>query len=76
MKQLVDELNGLPLIIKVILCIPAVDIVWGIARICKGLADKNLLFTILGILTVFPGAAFIWIVDLILVLLRGRALFM
>lgn len=76
MKQLVDELNGLPLIIKVILCIPAVDIVWGIARICKGLADKNLLFTILGILTVFPGAAFIWIIDLILVLLRGRALFM
>lgn len=76
MKQLVDELNGLPLIIKVILCIPAVDIVWGIARICKGLADKNLLFTFLGILTVFPGAAFIWIVDLILVLLRGRALFM
>ena len=75
MKKIVDTLNGLPLI-KIILCIPALDIVWGVARICKGISDKSVLYTILGILTVVPGAAFIWVIALILVILRGKALFM
>lgn len=76
MNKIVDTLNGLPLILKIILCLPALDIVWGVARICKGVADKNLLYTILGILTVVPCAAFIWVIDLILVIVRGKALFM
>lgn len=75
MKKIVDTLNGLPLI-KIILCISALDIVWGVARICKGISDKSVLYTILGILTVVPGAAFIWVIDLILVIVRGKALFM
>ena len=62
MNKIVDTLNGLPLILKIILCLPALDIVWGVASICKGVADKNLLYTILGILTVVPGAAFIRVI--------------
>lgn len=76
MKKIVDTLNGLPLILKIILCIPALDIVCGVARICKGISDKSVLYTILGILTVVPGTAFIWVIDLILVIVRGKALFM
>lgn len=76
MKKFIEEINNLPLIVKIILCIPALDIVWGVARICKGIADNSVLYTILGILTVFPGAAFIWIIDMILVVVRGKALFM
>lgn len=76
MNKIVDTLNGLPPILKIILCLPALDIVWGVARICKGVADKNLLYTILGILTVVSGAAFIRVIDLILVIVRGKALFM
>lgn len=45
MKKIVDTLNGLPLILKIILCIPALDIVWGVARICKGISDKSVLYT-------------------------------
>lgn len=44
MNKIVDTLNGLPPILKIILCLPALDIVWGVARICKGVADKNLLY--------------------------------
>ncbi len=46
MNKIVDTLNGLPPILKIILCLPALDIVCGVARICKGVADKNLLYTI------------------------------
>lgn len=73
MKDIVKSLNGLSTLVKLILCIPVLDIVWSIGRVCNGLAKKSLLWTIIGILTVVPGAAFMWLVDIVLVLLRGKA---
>lgn len=76
MKQIVDQMNGLPFILKLILCIPVLDIVWSVGRVINGLAKNSILWTIIGILTIVPGAAFIWIIDIVLVIIRGKALFM
>lgn len=73
MKDIVKQLNDLPFIVKLILCIPVLDIVWSVGRVLNGLAQKNLFWTIVGILTIVPGAAFMWVVDIILVILRGKA---
>lgn len=73
MKDLIKTVNNLPLIVKLLLCIPVVEIFYSICRVVNGVARKNLLWTILGILTIFPGAAFMWLVDLIWVLLYGHA---
>lgn len=68
MKELIKAFDDLPLIVKVILCIPCLDIVWSVYKICKS-ADKS---NVLGILTIIPGAFFIWIIDIITVLVNGN----
>lgn len=71
-NALIAAIDDLPLIVKLILCIPAIDIVWGIYRIVKYLEPMNVLMLVISILTIIPGAAFIWILDLICVLLKGK----
>lgn len=73
MKKLVRELNALPWIVKLILCIPVLDIVWSVGRVANGIAQNSILWTVIGILTIVPGAAFMWLVDLILIIFRGKA---
>ena len=74
MNELLKAVDELPLIVKVILCIPCIDVFYGICRIVKGACKNNIVWTILGILTVFPGAFFMWILDLVWVLVKGHAL--
>jgi hypothetical protein len=73
MKELIKQVNSLPLIVKLLLCIPCIEIFYGICRIINGINKENLLWVVLGILTIIPGAAFMWIVDIIYVLLFGHA---
>ena len=74
MNDLLKKVEGLTLILKVILCIPCIDVFYGICRIVKGATKNDVVWLILGILTVFPGAFFMWILDLVWVLLKGHAL--
>lgn len=74
MKDLLNSLRGLPWIIKLILCLPALDIVWSVARVLNGIVKNNVVYIVLGILSIVPGAAFLWIIDLILVVLGKEPL--
>ena len=72
MKQLIKARDELPFILKLVLCIPALDIVWSVYKICRSLDKKNVLGIVLGVLTIIPGAVFIWIIDLITVLVNKK----
>ncbi len=72
MKNLIKAFDDLPLVIKVILCIPMLDIVWSIYKICRSVDKSNVLGIVLGVLTIFPGAFFIWIIDLVTLLVNGK----
>ncbi len=72
MKNLIKAFDDLPLIVKVILCIPMLDIVWSIYKICRSADKSNVVGIVLGILTIFPGAFFIWIIDLVTLLINGK----
>ncbi len=76
MQELIRTVNGLPLIAKVILCIPVLDIFYSICRVVQGIAKGDVLWIVLGVLTVIPGAFFMWIVDLVWVLLKGHGILM
>ena len=71
-NSLVAQFENLPWLIKLILALPALDIVWAVFRIIKGLTTGDLLLTIIGILWIVPGAAFGWIIDLVGVILKGH----
>ena len=72
MKDLIKTFDRLPTILKLIFCIPALDIIWAIYRIVKGVATNNILLLVIGILWIVPGAVFCWIFDLVTVILFGH----
>ena len=72
MKALIDAMAGLPKLVKLILCIPALDIVWTIYRLCRSLEKKNMIGTVLAIVLLFVGIPFVWLIDLICVLVKGE----
>lgn len=69
MATFIKWMDDLPWILKIIFAIPALDIVWAVYRIVKGVKDSNVLLLVLGILWIVPGATFAWLIDLITVII-------
>ena len=61
----ISAMDNLPWIVKIILCIPVLDIVWAVYRIVKGATEKNILTLVFGILWIIPGSVICWIIDLV-----------
>jgi len=72
MKQLIETIDNLPKIVKLILCIPMLDIVWWIYRICKSLDKNNMVGLVIAIILLVVGIPFMWLIDLICVLVKGN----
>lgn len=72
MKELTKSMEKLPLIVKLILCIPFLDIVWSVWKLLKGIISGDVLKIILGILTIIPGALIMWLLDIIWMLIYKR----
>ncbi|MBQ4351490.1 MAG: hypothetical protein II768_09535 [Clostridia bacterium] len=70
MKEFIHSLDNLPLLVKVILAIPALDIVWGIYRILCALDEKNTTALIVSVILLF--IPIMWIVDIVMILLQGN----
>ena len=71
MKGLIKTFDSLPLIVKIILAIPALDIVWWIYRICRSLDKGNILGVVIAVVLLLVGIPFMWVVDIICILLKG-----
>lgn len=74
-SSITKAFDNLPFILKLIFCIPALDIIWAVYRIIKGLTEGKILTLIIGILWIVPGAAFLWIIDLITMLFTHKLIF-
>ena len=69
MKDLIKAIDELPFIAKVILCLPALDIVWAIYRIIKGIVENDAIKIVVGIIWIFGGFTFTWVFDIVTTLL-------
>ncbi|MGN1410472.1 MAG: hypothetical protein ACI4XJ_09890 [Eubacteriales bacterium] len=69
MKELIDSIDSLPILIKVILAIPALDIIWGIYRIVCSLMDNDTTALVISIVLLF--IPFMWIIDIVFIILNG-----
>lgn len=65
-------MENLPLIVKLILALPALDIVWNIVRLLKSVAKNNVVGIVLALILIFVGAPFMWLIDLICIVLKGK----
>lgn len=70
MKDVLKLVDDLPWIIKVILCIPALDIVWAIYRIIKGAVQQNAVKIVIGIIWIIGACTITWVFDLVTTILN------
>lgn len=73
MRELVKTFDGLPWILKLILALPVLDgLCWGIYRVAKGVSKKDNLLIIVGLIWIFAGAAILWIIDMVTIILYKK----
>ena len=72
MKNFIKAMDDLPFIVKIILAIPALDIIWNIYRLCRSISKGNLVGIILSVLLLTVGLVFMWLIDVICILLNGK----
>ncbi len=70
MKEFIRAIDDLPLIVKIILCIPALHLVWAIYRIIASLNENNTTGLIISIVLCF--IPIMWIIDLVTLILYGK----
>ncbi|MDE5617972.1 MAG: hypothetical protein K2I79_00610 [Clostridia bacterium] len=75
-NDIFKTIDELPKLVKLILCIPFLDVFWAVVRIAKGLMKKNWVTLVAGILWIFPGCFICWILDMIFVAMDKPMLFM
>ena len=72
LKDLLKTVDKVPLQAKVILCIPALDLVWAIYRIVKGVVKKDATLTIIGVLWIIGACTITWAFDLVTTVMYGH----
>lgn len=68
-NELIALIDDLPWIVKLILCIPALNVVWAIYRIVKGVTEDNLTVLVAGIVWIIGAFTIGWLVDLVSVII-------
>ncbi len=74
MKNLIKAIDSLPTLLKIILALPALDIVWNVYRVARSLANDNLIGAVLGAVLIVVGLPFMWLVDILTLLFTGNVL--
>ncbi len=72
MDSLIKTFDNLSKVVKLILCIPGVAIVWMVYRACRSFQKNNMIGVIIAIVLVFAGLPFMWLVDLICIILYDK----
>lgn len=70
MKELIKQIDNLSILIKIILAIPALDIIWGIYRIVHALDDNNTMALVISIILLL--IPFMWIIDIVCIIMNGN----
>lgn len=67
-------LDELPLIVKILLALPFLDIIWVVYRLVKSIEKKNNVGIILAIVLIIVGIPFLWVIDIITLALSNKVL--
>lgn len=74
MKDLIKTFDNLPLIVKIILALPVLDIVWAVYRLCRSIDKNNLVGIVLAIVMLLVCPAIFWLIDIITLLVIGKVI--
>lgn len=72
MQNLINAIDNLPMLVKIILALPGVDLVWVIYRLCRSLVKQNIVGIVIAIAAIIIGLPWLWIVDILCLILLGK----
>ena len=65
-------MNGRSRLVKILFCLPIIDIIWGVYRLLGAIANKNVLHIVLAALWIVFAGFVGWVLDLVCILLTGH----
>ena len=72
MKDLIKSIDNLPKLIKLILAIPALDIIWVVYRLMRSLVKENTFGVVVAVVLIIVGLPWLWVIDLICIALNDK----
>jgi len=72
MHAFCDWMDDQSRLLKIIFCLPILDILWGVYRLGGAIANKDALHIVLAVLWIIFGGWIGWILDLVFILITGR----
>lgn len=72
MKEFCQWMNERSRLVKILFCLPIIDIIWGVYRLLGAIANKNMVHLVLAIIWILIAGFIGWILDLISILLTGH----
>ncbi len=76
MNAFVKWMDNLGLVWKLILALPVLDIVWVIYRLMRSIDKGSVLSIVLAILLIVIGLPFLWLIDMITILLTRHVIWL
>jgi hypothetical protein len=70
----VKWMDNLPKWAKVLFALPALDIIWVVYRLVLSVTKKNTLGIVLAIIFLVLGIPFLWLVDIITIIVSDKVL--
>jgi len=67
-------MDNLPKWAKVVLALPCLDVVWVIYRLVKSLGKKQTLGVVLAVILIVVGLPWLWLLDIITIILLDKVL--
>ena len=74
MKSFIKWMKEDPKLLKIIFALPFLDIVWNIYRLARSIDKKSVLGIVIAILLIVIGWSFLWILDLITIIVGNKVL--
>lgn len=72
MKSFIVAMEKLPLLVKVLLALPFLDIVWVVYRIIRSVDKQNWVGVLIAVVFIIIGIPFLWLIDMLCILIIGH----
>lgn len=76
MSNFIKSMDDLPLIVKILLALPFLDIIWVVYRLIKSIEKKNTLGIVLAIVLIIIGIPFLWLIDIITLIINNSVIWL
>jgi hypothetical protein len=65
-------MNGRSRLVKILFCLPIIDIIWGVYRLLGAILNKNVLHIVLAVVWIVFAGFVGWVLDLVCIIITGH----